>query len=227
MVNSVSTTSSTNTTNVSANKSAMGKDDFLKLMIAQLKNQDPLNPMDGTAYASQLAQFSSLEQLTNLNTNISDMLGSNQTIAASINNTTLAALIGKDVKLDGSTLKLAGQDSISLGYELPQAASSVKVKIYNSNGALVKTIDSAPTTTGTNKLSWDLSDNNGKKLSDGTYTFTVEALDMNKQSIKTNGFIEGTISGVRYTEKGTVLLIDGAEYSLSSILEVKNPGNGG
>ncbi len=223
MVDPVSTSNNV-TTNVSANKSSLGKDDFLKLMIAQLKNQDPLNPMDGTAYAAQLAQFSSLEQLTNLNSNITKTMETNQSLTQSINSTMLATLIGKDVKLSGNELEIAGQKSIKFDYTLPQAAASVSLKIYNSAGALVKTISGAPNSFGDNKLSLDLSDNT---LANGSYTYSLEAVDANGKSITTTAYKEGTISGVRYTTNGTVLLIDGAEYSMSTIAEILKSGNGG
>ena len=228
MVSSVSTTNTTNTTGaVSANKSNLGKDDFLKLMIAQLKNQDPMNPMDGTAYSAQLAQFSSLEQLTNLNNNMTQSMETNTTLTQSINNTMVATLIGKDVRVSGSNLTLAGQSEITFDYNLPQTAASVTVSIYNSSGSVVKKITSAPNSLGDNKLSWDLSDNNGTKLSKGSYTYKVEAVDSNGKSITTTPYQEGTITGVRYTDSGTVILVDGAEYSISSIAEILNTSNNG
>ena len=228
MVNSVNTNNTSSTTsNVSANKSALGKDDFLKLMIAQMKNQDPMNPMDGTQYAAQLAQFSSLEQLANLNSNITKTMETNQSLTQSINNTMIATLIGKDVKLSGSDVQIAGQDQVVFGYNLPQTAAAAEIKIYNDQGSLVRTIKNVPTAMGLNKLSWDLSDNNAKKLQNGSYSFEIEAVDMDGKDITTSSFKEGKISGVRYTENGTILLIDGAEYSLSSILEILNSNSGG
>lgn len=226
MVDPVTSTAQTNAA-TSANKSILGKDDFLKLMIQQLKNQDPLNPTDSTQYASQLAQFSSLEQLSNLNQSMQDSINSNFTLTQSINNTLVANLIGKDVKMGGNELTLSGQSKITLGYTLPAAAQSVSIKIYNDQGALVKTIDGLPGTTGENKVSWDLSDNNGGKLPDGKYTFEVDALNGNGDKITADIFKEGTIGGVRFGNQGTVLLVDGAEYSISDILEILNSNNGG
>ena len=222
-VNTNNTTSTTTTGNVSPNKSSLGKDDFLKLMIAQMKNQDPTNPQDATAYSAQLAQFSSLEQLTNLNSNITKSMDTNTTLTQSINNTMIATLIGKDVKLSGNDVVIADQSSINFKYNLPQTAASVTLKVYNSSGVIVKTITDAPTSLGENKLSWNLSDNT---LAKGNYTYSIEAADSNGKSITTTAYKTGTISGVRFTANGTVLLIDGAEYSLSSIAEVLNPKSG-
>jgi len=227
MINTINTASANTSSSVSANKSALGKDDFLKLMIQQLKNQDPLNPMDGTAYASQLAQFSSLEQLTNLNSAIKESLSANLQLTQSVNNTMVATLIGKEAKVDGNTLQVAGQESITLGYTLPANVHSANIKIYNEKGALIKIIENAPLNAGSNKLSWDCSDNNGDKLPNGNYTFEVDAKNMKGENIKIHTYKIGLIDGVRFTENGTVLIVNGAEYSIADILEILNSAGGG
>lgn len=209
-------------------KSSLGKDDFMKLMISQLKNQDPLNPMDGTEFSAQLAQFSSLEQLSNLNTYMKQSIDANAVLTQSINNTLITGLIGKDVKINGGDLQITGQENIDLGYNLPIQAKSAQIKIYNESGTLVKTFDDVPTTLGSSKLSWDLSDNNGSKLPNGNYVFEVEALNNSGERMSADLFKVGMLQGVRFTDQGTVLIVDGAEYSISDIAEVLNPqSNGG
>lgn len=219
------TSTSTSSAQQTTSKSSLGKDDFMKLMISQLKNQDPLNPMDGTAFSAQLAQFSSLEQLTNLNTYMKQSLDANATLTQSINNTLITGLIGKDVKLSGGDIKVNGQASITLGYNLPAEAKSAQIKIYNESGGLVKTIDGISTSAGSNKLSWDLSDNNGNKLPNGKYKFEVDAVNLSGDNMTLDIFKIGTIDGVRFTDQGTVLLVGGAQYSLADIAEVLNNQN--
>ena len=219
------TSTSTSSTQQTTGKSSLGKDDFMKLMISQLKNQDPLNPMDGTAFSAQLAQFSSLEQLTNLNTYMKQSIDANATLTQSINNTLITGLIGKGVKLSGGDIKVNGQDSITLGYNLPTEAKTAQIKIYNKSGALVKTIDGISTSSGSNKLSWDLTDNNGNKLPTGNYKFEVDAVNLSGDNMTLDIYKIGTIDGVRFTDQGTVLLVGGAEYSLADIAEVLNNTN--
>lgn len=214
-----------NTSTVSSNKSVLGKDDFLKLMIAQLKNQDPLNPMDGTEYASQLAQFSSLEQLTNLNSYLKQSIDANYMLTQSINNTMLANLIGKEVKVNSKELQVNGQESLSIGYELPEGVKSVKVNIYNQYGTLIKSLE-ASNKKGSNKLLWDLTDNNGEKVINGDYKFEVIASDYNNNAVNVTSYILGLIDGIKYSENGTLLIINGAQYSAGDILEIINKPGG-
>lgn len=226
MVNGVNSTSSQTTSQAQGNTS-LGKNDFMKLLIEQMKHQDPMNPMDGSQFAAQLAQFSSLEQLQNLNTSMTNSINANFMLTQSINNTLSSTLIGKAVKIGGSDLKYDGQDSLQLGYKLPVDASSVKINIYDENGALVKTLDDLPTGTGDNKLSWDFSDNNGNKVPKGNYTFEVKAKNMSGEEITTTSYKYGLVSGVRFTDSGTKLVVDNSEYNFSDILEVIDPANQG
>jgi len=230
MINDVTSANQNPTANFQQN-AIMGKEDFLKLLVTQLKYQDPLSPMEGTEFASQLAQFSSLEQLTNLNQSVNLSIEGNYILAQSINNTLAATLIGKRVKLAGATIVKNGQDNVQLGYTLPGSASSIKVNIKDGNGNIVKTFDSPPSKAGDSKLLWDFTDNNGNKLPDGTYTFEVVAKNSSGDDMTVTLFKWGKIDGIRFSENGTTLVVDGNEYLLSDILEIldnetggKNPG---
>ena len=229
MVNGINTSatqspqSSQSSSQVQGNAS-LGKDDFMKLLIQQMKHQDPMNPMDGSQFAAQLAQFSSLEQLQNLNTSMTNSINANYLLTQSINNTLSSTLIGKAVKVGGSDLTYSGQDSVQLGYKLPVDASSVTVNIYDQNGTLVKTLDGTKGI-GDNKLSWDFSDNNGNKVQEGKYTFEVKAKNMGGEDINTTTYKYGLVSGVRFTDQGTMLVVDNSEYNFSDIIEVINAGS--
>ena len=210
-------------------KSKLGKDDFLKLMIQQLKYQDPLSPMDSSQFSSQLAQFSSLEQLQNINKTLKQSMNANFALTQAINNTMTAALIGKGARLSSNKITYNGenngQSSAKIGYNLPSQASKITVKIYNSDGVLVKTIENLQKNAGEHKLSWDFTDNEGNKVSNGDYTFKVEASDMTGKDMTVNSFGYGTIDAVRFTQNGTMLVINGVEYNLSDISEILNSSN--
>ena len=205
----------------------LGKDDFLNLMITQMKYQDPLNPMDSNEYAAQLAQFSSLEQLTNLNNSVNESIDINYLLTQSINNTMTATLIGKNVKLSTNSVTINGQESADIGYNLPSDASDVTVSIYDNYGKLVRTIKSDKKLSGDSKLTWDFTDNNGKKLGNGQYTFEVNATSMNGTEMHISSYLIGKIDGVRFTENGTSLMIGNVAYNVAQITEIFDSEQGG
>ncbi len=216
-------TTSGTTASTASGKSILGKDDFMKMMIAQLKNQDPLNPMDGSQYAAQLAQFSSVEQLMNINTTLDTSVNANYQLTQSINNAMAPALIGKEVKLQGGAFTNNDDSSVTLGYSLPASASGVTVKVYDKNGTLVKEFKDADNAIGDNKLSWDYTDNDGQAVPKGDYTFTVEAKDSQGSAITAGLFKYGVISGIRFSDSGTKLVVGKSEYLLSDVQEIVNP----
>jgi len=225
MINGISSTDQTSVV-TSSSTTEMGKDEFMNLLVTQLKYQDPLSPMDSTDFAAQLAQFSSLEQLTNINDSIQTSINGNYYLTQSINNTLTATLVGKDIKLAGATVVKNGQSEVQLGYTLPTSPSSIEVNVKDENGSIVKTFDSPPSAVGDNKLIWDFTDNNGRKLADGTYTFEVNATNSSGEDMTLTLFKWGKIDGVRFSENGTTLVVDGNEYLLSDILEILNTTEG-
>mgnify|MGYP001566022568 CR=1 FL=1 len=202
--------------------STLGKDDFLKLLIQQLKFQDPLNPLKGTEFASQLAQFGSVEQLTNINSSLKQSLDASYIMSQSINNTMSATLIGKEVKATGNTVHYDGSNDVSLGYTLAERASTVKVSVYNEKNELVTEFATSKTDKGDNDITWDGTDKFGNRLPTGKYSFKIEAKDADGKVVGTapQTYVWGTISSVRYTQQGTVLMMNGIEINLSDVLEI-------
>ena len=198
----------------------LGEDDFLKLLTMQMQYQDPMNPMSGTEFASQLAQFSSVEQLTNINTELGQSITANSVLTQSINNDLAATFIGKDVRATTNSFQYSGTGAAKLGYNLPSAADTVTVGITDSAGNVVKTIQGAPTGNGDQSFAWDGTDNSGNQAGAGTYKFSVQATDSSGASITPSPFIYGTVSGVRFKSDGTVFVVDGMEVPLSDILEI-------
>ncbi len=222
MVDAVNSSGSYNT---GTGNSALGKDDFMKLLLTQMKYQDPLEPLDSSEYAAQLANFSSLEQMQNMNDMLSQSIDANYYLTQSINNTMSATLIGKDVKLSGNDIIYQGQDEIGFGYTLPADAASVEVKIYNKNGTLVKEFENVEKNAGEHKLLWDFTDNNGSNLQEGNYTFEITAKSYKGDKLKIESYKYGTIDGIKFGDSGTMMVVGDVKYLLSDIMEIVNSDN--
>ena len=212
----------TSSTVNSGGKSVMGKDDFLKLLVTQLRNQDPLSPMNGSDFAAQLAQFSSVEQLSNINSTLTQSVSANQVLTQSISNALAATFIGKEVRASTNTFSLSGTGEVKLGYTLASAADTVTVKLKDGPGVVVRTIQVHGTDKGDNTFTWDGKDDNGQSLAAGTYKFEVGAVDAKGKPIGTSGFAFGSVSAVRFKSNGTFFVVDGLEIPLSDILEIMN-----
>lgn len=206
------------------NKGAMGKDDFLRLLTNQLRFQDPMNPMKGADFAAQLAQFSSVEQLSNISASLEYSINANYVLTQAINNGLSAGFVGKEVRASGDTFTLAeagdGLRSAKLGYSLGSSASSVTVKIKNERGEVVRTMQLSGTSKGDNSFTWDGLDDGGVDVPGGKYTFSIEAKDSANKNIDASTFFFGRVSSVRFTTEGTKFVINGQEVFLGNILEI-------
>ena len=111
-------------------------------------------------------------------------------------------------------------------HNMTPMASSVTVKIYNENGQLVRTIENAPKSSGDNKLIWDFTDNEGNSVPQGKYNFKIEPKDAENNLLSYSTYVLGKIDGVKFTEMGTMLVVNGAEYNLSEIMEIYNSNEG-
>jgi flagellar basal-body rod modification protein FlgD len=202
--------------------SVEGKDDFLKLLTYQLKAQNPLKPYDNQEFAAQLAQFSQLEQLTDIRSLIEEQVQSNQTMSQMIQESALPGLLGKDATALSDTFKIDGDSVPTIGYSLPYQASSGVVTITDSNGKTVKTMELTGTSlnSGEHTISWDGTDKNGDELPAGTYYFSVSAVDKSGSSLSTTTYTSGKITGVRFKSEGTMLVIGGIEYALGNVQDI-------
>ncbi|MCK5009848.1 MAG: hypothetical protein KAS98_05140, partial [Deltaproteobacteria bacterium] len=158
--------SSTDNTVSGGGKNELGRDAFFQLLLTQLQNQDPLNPMESTDMTAQLAQFSQLEQMDNMNTSL-DYL---QLYMASLNNAQAVGFIGKEIEANGDSVQLSEEGSASLSYELMDDAGSVTVKIYDEDTQLVWTVETGSQSAGKQEWLWDGRDAQGNQVEAGTYT---------------------------------------------------------
>jgi flagellar basal-body rod modification protein FlgD len=200
-------------------KKELNKDDFLNLMVTQLKNQDPLNPLDNNEFISQTTQFSSLEQLINIGESIKGLAESQTN--GSINNNLYSAsnFIGKEVKYFSDTINLS-DDGALIGYELDDIPSSLSLKIIDENGNAVADIAPSSTSYGMNEINWDGLNANGDKLPNGKYKVVVDALDASGSQIPYRTYTSGIASGVSMLNGNLKFNVDSNEVSSDSIFAV-------
>ncbi|CBL44727.1 Flagellar basal-body rod modification protein FlgD [gamma proteobacterium HdN1] len=157
---------------------ATDKDMFMQLMLAQLKHQNPLDPQDGTEFVAQLAQFSSLEGITNLNDSVKDitsMYRSSQTLQAT-------ALVGREVLVDGDSVAFDGKNAALGVINAGQAASNAVMTIKDSKGAVVNSMTIGDITSSETAFGWDGTDMAGNTVAPGKYKVLIEGLVDNKRT---------------------------------------------
>jgi flagellar basal-body rod modification protein FlgD len=196
-------------------KNTLTRDDFLNLLITQMQYQDPLDPMDNNEMATQLAQFNMVESLAEISDTLNEMM-TNQT---SWNNLQASSLIGKTIQAEGSSLSIEDGKVSSGAYQLSQAGN-VTILISDSNGNVVRQIDSGSKDTSLQSVEWDGKNQQGSLLSDGIYYFQVLATDANGQSISVTSYLLGTVDGVTFDNGVAVYQVCGEEINFSDILSI-------
>lgn len=199
-------------------KAQTTKDQFLKLLLAQMKNQDPLNAPDVNQLSDQITQFGQLEQLFNLNSsmdNLNSLQGANQKSQA-------IGMIGKKVEAFGNKFKINAQDEAKYGYVLPQSAKMVRVDIYNDSGKLVRTIKQENVPAGRQFEEFDKLDSQGGTLSNGNYTFKVFAENDDGGAISVQPAVEGLVTGIEFSSYGTVIKVGDASIVMEDVFSVKS-----
>ena len=159
------------TTDGRKNNQDIDKAQFLTLFIKQLQAQDPLSPLDSSQLTAQLAQFSSLEQLTQMNSKLDGLSGT----AQKTENATMLGLIGKRVAFDGSQLQVRGGQSATVGYTLSSSAAEVVATVHAADGTAVRTVALGAEGTGQHTFAFDGKDDAGARVPDGTYAVTITA----------------------------------------------------
>lgn len=227
MIQDVSNMKSQNSnllTSKAIGNSKLGKDEFLKLLTYQLKAQNPLKPYDNQEFAAQLAQFSQLEQLTDIRTLLEEQKNSNNLFAQSLTNSAIPGLLGKTGVIDSNTLNLENTYRASIGFIVPMNYDSGLIRIYDSNGILVRTmdIDKQNLTKGKQIVEWDGTDNDGNLVALGKYNFDVVLTDNKGTTTNAESFTMGKISAVRFNSDGTYLIINSTEIPFNRITEIIN-----
>ncbi len=202
--------------------SMMGKDQFLELLVAQLQNQDPLNPLDPTEFTAQLAQFSSLEQLFSANESLSQMAraaGDNQELGR----LSAVGLIGRRVEVTGADFHY--RDSpVEFGYTLDTPAAAVRARILDSGDQVVAILPQERTGAGRHYFSWDGAGLDGRSLPPGDYRLEVERLD-GESATAVPTRIRGLVGGVELDSRGSILTTSAGEFGLAEVISVTDSGS--
>lgn len=212
-----STTGASTTDTTTTHKTSLDQTDFMTILLAQLKYQDPNNPMDDTEMAAQLVQYSNLEALNKINDGVQSLVdsNSNDNILSGVN------YIGKSIKSTGYNLTMSSGTVSTLYYSLGEAVTDVTANVYDEDGDLIRSEALGSKGIGDYSYVWDGKDTNGTAMTDGTYGVIVKATNAEGANVLVQSQISGKVTGVK-TSNGTVFLelADGRTVELANVTEV-------
>lgn len=205
------TSSANSSSSKSAAPASAAQDRFLTLLVAQMQAQDPLNPMDNAQMTTQLAQISTVDGVEKLNSNMEKLLSQ----FGALEQLNATSMIGRSVLIPSNWIELSYDDNAqavaAAGFELPQAASRVKVEIRDANSLPIRTIEMSSMPAGMHTFSWDGKTDAGANAVDGRYSFVITA-DANGKSVTARSLSIAHVDGVR--KSGNQTLLDLGAYGL-------------
>lgn len=202
---------------VTASAGAVTQDAFLKLLIVQLQNQDPLNPLDNQEFIAQLATFNSLDQLIGINGKLDGI----QVEQLRLSQLEATSLIGKEVTAKGNSVSLGEGGEAEMPYSLAADATRVVVNITDSEGNLVRTLEVGSQSAGEQTVVWDGKDSAGNPMDPGVYTFEVNAFDVSGNEVGVTTLIQGVVTGVNLAGTEPLLEIGDLKVPLSAVTSVQ------
>ena len=205
------------TTAIGRARLAENFDTFLSLLTTQLKNQDPLSPLDSNQFTQQIVQMTGVEQ----------QLATNDLLKKLVSNTTsgiatAVSLIGKEVRAEADVAALKDHKA-EWTYKLDRAATDVKLEVLDSKGRIVATRAAADAKTGENKFTWDGKTSGGAVLADGVYSLRVSAKDSTGSVVPSKVFADGLVTGVEQADGTTLLTINGAQIPWEMLVTIRQP----
>ncbi|MGL1861108.1 MAG: flagellar hook assembly protein FlgD [Pseudodesulfovibrio sp.] len=208
--------------NIPEAKTSLDQSDFLTILVAQLTHQDPLSPMEDTDMTSQLAQFSSLEQLTNINDNIvglGDSMAQTDMLAA-------VSFIGKEVKAEGYKVSINDANVSTLYYGMGEPVQSIMMNFYDSQGGIIRSVELGSKDAGSYQYEWDGKNEGGEMMPDGLYGIGMLGEDVEGKPVMIQTEIAGKVDAV-VNEGGNqyLRLKDGRFLSFMNVKEIVDPGS--
>lgn len=213
-------TSDTSDTSQNIDISTLGKNDFMKLLLAQMKHQDPMNPADNTEFVAQLAQFSSLEQMSEMNANLEGTLENNQMIAQAVNNAMMISYFGKTISAESDSFYYNSQDPVEIRFGLNSPAARGVLKINNQEGITVREISLDGLQDGANMIEWDGITNIGVRARPGTYSYSIDAYDMFNNKVVATPVFSGIVDGISYRDGKAHLKVGNILIPIESVSDI-------
>jgi len=206
----------------------LGKEDFLKMLVAQMQNQNPLEPMKDQEFIQQMTSFSSLEQLQNMNDTLSQDVQWNMMLSQTISNTMATNLIGREVTAQANVTSITADGATPIKFTSDSFATGGTITIKDGNGKAVRTLTVSNIQPGDNSITWDGKDDNGDSLPSGSYSYDISLQDARGNSVSTETYTSGVVQGVRYFNGQAYLVIDGSFIPLADVRNVSlQDGSGG
>ncbi len=214
-ISGVSTTSDI-TTAAATGSDELDKQTFLRLLTAQLQNQDPTEPMSNQEFVAQLATFSQLEQMQTLNSQVESLY----LVNTSMNNATLANMLGKTVVAESDTFHYDGEGEQEIFYDAEHAASSATLSITDADGEVVWTGSLGALDSGEGSYSWSGLDSSGQQLEEGDYTFEITATDSDGDTVEVTELIRGLCDEMTFDSGVASPSVDGIQVSMGDIIRL-------
>ncbi|MDX8391277.1 MAG: flagellar hook capping FlgD N-terminal domain-containing protein [Mariprofundaceae bacterium] len=195
------------------------KDIFLKLLVAQMKFQDPLKPQDATKMASQLAQFNMVEQQTNTNQLLQELLAKGNNTTG--NSDATATWLGHSVSINQNKIHFDGATPQTFSTQLASNAAQANLNIFDSSGVPIRTMQLGTLNAGGNPFTWDGLTDSGATAAAGDYRIEIGAIDLQGQSVDAHISRSGIVDAVRFTGNGNELVVGGIAASTEDITEIR------
>jgi flagellar basal-body rod modification protein FlgD len=196
----------------------LGKDEFLRLLVTQMQNQDPLNPMQGEEFAAQLAQFSSLEQLVGIGEQLSSQADMAQLALNGVNAQNAMGTLGRVVTAQGNGVAVPASGQASVTFDVGTGGGDAIVRVYDAAGREVGSRELGEVAAGRQTVELGSA---ASQLPAGNYTYKVEVKDAAGAEVAVQTYTVGKIDGVRYGQDGPVLLSGGIEIPLQYVVAVE------
>jgi flagellar basal-body rod modification protein FlgD len=216
---SASSTAATQSATAASPGGTMGKDEFLKLLVAQLRNQDPMNPSRPEEFAAQLAQFSSVEQLINMNASLASQAEASQAMAQALNNSSAASILGKDVLALGDGVRVTGTGDESVTVGVDGSGGVATLTLFDADGNKVGSREVGAIGGGRQEIELGEA---AEGLAPGAYTYELTVTGATGESVQVRTYQRAVVDGLRYGPQGTILLAGGLEIPLADVVEMSS-----